>query len=160
MTAPEPDPPQLVDVEEVRAVVVAGVVPMDELPAFFDRAFGALGVALSAHQVVPQGPAFARYRGVPTATADLEVGFPVAEAIEPQGEVTAGSIPVGRVARVVHHGGYDGLGAAWSSLEAWIGEQGLVPGEDLWEVYLTKPDPDMDPSELRTELNWLVTPAT
>jgi hypothetical protein len=27
----------------------------------------------------------------------------------------------------------------------------------MWEVYLTEPSPEMDPADLRTELNWPVT---
>ena len=37
---------------------------------------------------------------------------------------------------------------------SWIDEHGFAAGETLWEVYITEPSPDMDPSELRTELNW------
>jgi effector-binding domain-containing protein len=60
------------------------------------------------------------------------------------------------VARVVHAGSFDGLSEAWQRLGAWIGEQGLEPSDDYWEVYLTEPSPDMDPADLRTELNWPV----
>jgi effector-binding domain-containing protein len=41
-------------------------------------------------------------------------------------------------------------------LRGWIEAQGLRAGETFWEVYLTQPTPDMDPGELRTELNWPV----
>ena len=41
-------------------------------------------------------------------------------------------------------------------LAAWMGEQGLTPGPVLWEVYVTEPSPDMDPADLRSELNWLL----
>lgn len=37
--------------------------------------------------------------------------------------------------------------------------RGRVPWSELpalWEVYLTEPSPDMDPADLRTELNWLL----
>lgn len=37
---------------------------------------------------------------------------------------------------------------------------GALPGgrEVTWEVYVTEPSPDMDPADLRTELNWPVAP--
>jgi effector-binding domain-containing protein len=60
------------------------------------------------------------------------------------------------VARLVHAGGYDQLGEAWGRLGAWIAGQGLTPGADLWEVYVTGPSPDTDPADLRTELFWAV----
>jgi len=68
--------------------------------------------------------------------------------------VHPGSLPAGRVARLVHVGGYDGLGESWGRLGAWIAEQNLAPGTVIWEVYVTEPNPDMDPADLRTELYW------
>ena len=57
---------------------------------------------------------------------------------------------------MVHAGSFDGLSEAWQRLGAWIGGQGLTPANDYWEVYVTEPSPDMDPADLRTELNWPV----
>lgn len=65
-------------------------------------------------------------------------------------------VPGGRVARYVHRGDFEGLPTAWALLEAWIGGQRLTPGSGMWEVYLTEPTPNMDPADLRTELNWSV----
>jgi hypothetical protein len=31
--------------------------------------------------------------------------------------------------------------------------QGLRPGSVMWELYVTEPTPDIDPADLRTELN-------
>ena len=64
-----------------------------------------------------------------------------------------GSLPGGRVARVVHEGGYDELAGAWDRLGAWMSEHGLSFRMPFWEVYLTEPSPEMDPADLRTELN-------
>jgi effector-binding domain-containing protein len=74
------------------------------------------------------------------------------------GEVRAGTLPGGRIARLVHVGGFDRLGDSWAALGAWIGAQGFTPSRDLWEVYVTEPSPDMDPAELRTELLWRLEP--
>ena len=103
------------------------------------------------------GPAFALYHGTPGAVADLEVGFPTTGNVEAEGDVVAGALPGGRVARLVHEGSFDQLGSSWQRLADWIAAQGLHPGTELWEVYVTEPSPDMDPADLRTELNWPVT---
>lgn len=149
--------PELTTVEPLVTAVVKGTIAAAEVRDFFDRSFGVLGGALAAQGVSPTGPAFALYRGVPDETMDLEVGFPTARAIEPDGAAEAGALPGGRVARVVHAGSFDGLTDAWQRLGTWIGEQGLTPGEPFWEVYLTEPSPDMDPADLRTELSWPIT---
>jgi effector-binding domain-containing protein len=148
--------PELVTVEPATTAVVRGVVPVTELPGFFDRSFGALAQTLAAQQIAITGPAFALYRGPLAETADLEVGFTTATAVHADGDVTPGSLPGGTVARLIHAGGFDALSESWQRLRAWIDAAGLTPAQPIWEVYLTEPTPDMDPADLRTELNWPV----
>lgn len=152
MTATSATSPEVVTLEPRTTAVVQAVVPMADLRAFFDRSFGELAAALADQGVAPTGPAFALHHRRPDDTADLEVGFPTARAVEPAGEVVAGSLPGGRAARLVHQGGYDGLGEAWGRLVAWAGEQGSQPDGPFLEVYVTEPRPDVDPADLRTEL--------
>lgn len=148
--------PELADLDETATAVIHGVVPMAEIAGFFDRSFTELATVLDRQGIAPAGPAFARYAGPPGETADLEVGFPVHDSVAPEGQVHPSSLPAGRVAHLVHAGGYDQLGEAWGRLGAWIAGQGLTPGADLWEVYVTEPSPDMDPVDLRTALFWAV----
>jgi len=152
---PEPEP-AVVTLEPATTAVIRHVVPMDRLPEVFDRSFGALAAAVSAQGAGVAGPAFALYHGLPIDTVDLEVGFPTQRAVRADGDVVVSALPGGRVARAVHAGSFDGLGAAWGRLRSWIDDQGLRAGETFWEVYLTQPTPDMDPADLRTELNWPV----
>jgi len=148
--------PALVTVEPATTAVIRRVVATDRIGEFFDSAFRSIAATAPGQDARIAGPAFALYHGMPADTVDLEVGFPTVRPVEPVGEVTPGLLPGGRVARAVHAGGYDGLGAAWQQLGAWIGEQGGAPGAVFWEVYVTEPNPQMDPADLRTELNWLL----
>lgn len=148
--------PELVDVTAATTAVISAVVSRQELVNFFDRSFSRVAAALSDQDIAIESPAFARYHRPPAEDVDLEVGFVTARGVRPDGEVRAGSLPGGRVARLVHQGGYDQLGAAWGRLRSWIDGQGLTPGRDLWEVYVTEPSPDIDPATLRTELNWTI----
>lgn len=158
MTTAQPDlHPEIIDIDAVATASVRSVVPMAEIRDFFDGSFGALGALLADQGIAPIGPPYGLYRGMPTDTVDVEVGFPVAEPIEPAGEVANGSLPAGRVVRAVHAGSFDGLGAAYGRLAEWMTGQGLTPSDSMWEVYLTEPSPDMDPADLRTEINWPVT---
>jgi effector-binding domain-containing protein len=146
--------PELVGVDEAVTAVVRGVIPTGELAGFFDASFRKLGETVAAQQVAVISPAFGLFRESRPGTADLEVGFVTDRPIRAEGDVVAGSLPGGRVARLIHFGAFDQLGASWDRLRSWIGEQGLSPGPVTWESYLTKPSPDMDPRDLRTELNW------
>lgn len=150
--------PELVELEPATTAVVRGVVTWAELRDFFDASFGTLARAVEAQRITLLGPAFGLYHGDPGDTLDLEVGFPTAGAVRPEGDVVAGSLPGGRAARLTHHGSFDGLAGSWARLHTWMREQGLSPGADRWETYVTQPSPDMDPRELRTELSWPLAP--
>ncbi|WP_067568693.1 GyrI-like domain-containing protein [Nocardia acidivorans] len=146
--------PELVTLDPVVTAAVRATVPLSGLRDFFDASFGALGGAVAAQRLDIKGPAFGLYRGAGGDPLDVEVGFAVGGPVEPTGAVIASSLPGGRVARVIHFGGFDGLTSSWTELQAWIESQGLVPAAHRWEVYITQPSPDMNPDDLRTELNW------
>jgi effector-binding domain-containing protein len=157
VTEPPADEPALVTVEPATTAVVRGTISTDELRDFFDQSFQVLDVALTNQRVSATGAPFSRYQGdYDEEPIDLEVGFPTDRPIDADGSAEAGELPGGRVARVVHSGSFDGLSDAWQRLADWIGAADLTPGQDRWEVYLTKPSPEMDPRELRTELNWTI----
>jgi effector-binding domain-containing protein len=147
-------PPEVVDHPATTTAVIAATLAPDEIVAFFDRSFARIAEVLTTQGVAVAGPAFARYHGPPGDRIDLEVGFPVQAAIVADGEVVPGELPAGRTARLVHAGGFEGLGDSWGRLQAWIEAEGLPASCDLWEIYLTEPSPEMDPADLRTELNW------
>ena len=153
---PPPTAAELTEIAGTSTAVIRSVVPLAELANFFDRSFTTLAAVTSAQNVALTGPAFALYRGAPSDTADLEVGFPTAQPVEPIDGVDVGSLPAGRAARLVHHGSYDELGSSWARLERWMRDEGLEPAAFFWEVYVTQPSPDMDPADLRTELIWPV----
>ncbi|WP_461071323.1 GyrI-like domain-containing protein [Streptomyces pseudoechinosporeus] len=149
--------PELVHLDPATTAVVRGVVPMVDLRDFFDASFGVLARTIEAQRITVLSPAFGLYHGSPEETLDLEVGFVTDRAVRPEAGVVVGSLPGGRVARLTHFGSFDGLGASWDRLLSWMRERGLSAGEDRWETYVTKPSPDIDPRDLRTELSWPVT---
>jgi len=153
MPDPEPVPaPQLTTVEATPTAVVRATVATAELPAFFDHSFASLATVLAQQSLTPTGPAFAFSLRPPGHTSELEVGFPIACPVRPDGEVVPSALPAGRVATVVHSGGYDGLPAAWSELQQWVDRQGLRTAAGSWDVYLTEPTPHGDPAGNVTQL--------
>ncbi|QFG25070.1 GyrI-like domain-containing protein [Actinomadura sp. WMMB 499] len=119
---------------------------------------------LAQRGTVPGGGPVYRYRTVGDAERpfDLEVGVPVAEAVEGDGRVHAGSLPAGTYAVLLHEGHPDGLGKAHAALQEWAGEMGLELDRDgeVWaaryETYLTDPAQEPDLAKWRTELAYLV----
>lgn len=148
--------PELVDTTEVATASIRETVAMADIRDFFDRSFATLGAVLGEQGVTPTGAAYGLYHGQPADTIDVEVGFPVARAVKDDRGVRSSTLPAGRVARLVHEGSFDGLSDSWQRLVGWLIAEGEQPGPIYWEVYLTEPSPDMDPAELRTELNCLL----
>jgi effector-binding domain-containing protein len=146
--------PELLSLDPATTAVIRGTVPAAGLRDFFDSAFRTLPRVLGAQGVSVRSPAFALFRGVPTDTFDLEVGFVTDQPVRPEDGVVAGSLPGGRAVRLTHFGSFDGLGSSWERLDAWMRAQGLSGGPQRWEVYVTQPSPAMDPRDLRTDLTW------
>ncbi|GAA3846679.1 MULTISPECIES: GyrI-like domain-containing protein [Brevibacterium] len=139
-------------------VVEAQNYPMAELPQLFDSVFSGLFPALAAAEVEPTGPAFSLYTRQPTDTVDIQVGIPVSaglsQALELGDDLTAipSELPGGSIGAVTYQGGYDGLGEAWNAHMQALVAAGHHPDLPFFEVYVTEPNPEMDPADLRTDL--------
>lgn len=147
--------PETVDHVQTPTAAVRGTVTMAEIRDFYDGTFGRVAAALERQEVTPTA-AFGLYLSPPSETFELEVGFVVDRTIEADGDVLPSELPAGRAARLIHLGAYDGLGGSWDRLMTWVAEQGLAPAGPMWEVYVTEPTPDADPSSMRTDLFCLV----
>lgn len=122
---------------------------------------------LAERAIPPAGPLFYRYRLIGDRTErrfDLEVGFPVAEPVEGDGRVVAGSRPAGSYAVRVHHGHPDSIAGTHLALVEWTRERGRPPVRDgeawvgMFEYYRTDPEVEPDPRRWETELAYLVSP--
>ncbi|WP_433567113.1 GyrI-like domain-containing protein [Nocardia sp. CA-151230] len=149
--------PALITIQPTLTAAIRRVIPTTDIAQFFDISFRTLPETISGQGIGITSPAFCLYHGPFTDTVDLEVGFATDRAIRRHGEAGASALPGGRIAQLVHCGGFDGLAASWARLLSWVQDQGLNAGTTMWEVYLTKPSPEMDPRDLRTELNLTLT---
>lgn len=111
---------------------------------------------LEGKGVPPVGAPFARYHDYTPERIDLEVGLPVAQALEGAGRIQAGELPGGPVAATRHFGPYDQLGQAYDALAAWIKQQGRESSRAPWEVYLTNPAELPNSADWQTEVFWPV----
>ena len=92
------------------------------------------------------------YYSEPGATVDVECAIPVAAPMAGAGRVKAGELPAATAATVTHLGTYDGLPQTWTELTAWMKSQGLQAAGPPWEVYVTDPAGEPDPSKWRTDI--------
>ena len=147
----------LVELPTQPTAVVRATVRLEELPAFFGRAYGSVMAALEEQGLAPVGEPFAYYLGMPTESVDVEAGFPIARPIAPSGDVVASELPGGKVATVVHVGPYEALPATYDRLTAWARERSLRLADTMWEVYYSDPRQEPDSGTWRTGVYWPVT---
>ncbi len=147
------DTPQITQTTEQRTAVIHLTVPREEIQNVMGPGISEVMTVIAAQGIAPTGPWFTHHLRMDPAIFDFEVGVPVDAPVAPVGRVKPGQLPAARVARTVYHGPYEGLGAAWGEFEAWITTHGHTMASDLWEVYLTDPASNPDPSTWRTEFN-------
>ena len=141
-----------IELQPTTILGVHEVVPMEELTAFFSRAFGTVAAAIAAQGTHPAGPPVAVYRGTPTSMVDVTAGFPVENTvIEAPGTLLV-PLPAGRAAVITHHGSYESLPTTYDVLGRWMRKHGLVPTELMWEQYLVGPETTADPAEWVTRI--------
>lgn len=132
---------QFVDLEAQHAAAVRGhVASTEELPEFLGSGFGEVINVLDKQGLHPTSAPFGRYRPTGDGGFDVEIGFPCSAVVEPEGRVVPAELPGGRVARVLHVGPYDDVGAAYEALMSWIIDEGCVATGEPWESYLDGPE--------------------
>jgi len=147
------EPPQVVQTTSQPTAFIHLVVPCDEIQDVMGPTISEVYAAIAAQGIASAGPWFNHHLRRPTDTFDFEVSVPVSTPIATAGRVQPGEWPAMRVVRTVYHGGYEGLGEAWSEFLDWIEQNALKTNDDLWEAYLVGPESGPDPANYRTQLS-------
>jgi GyrI-like small molecule binding domain len=140
--------PEIRELDAQTAVVRRAQTDADAIRATVDENFPALFAQLAERGVRPAGPPFIRFLEA-GARMELEFGVPVPPGLQGAETVT---LPGGRAAVLEYTGPYDGLRAANERLFAWLEEQGEEAAGPFWEVYLSDPRAEPDPSKWRTDI--------
>ena len=133
-------------------LAIRAATTVDKLSELMGSLFGEVYGCIQQSGQEPAGMPFSIYHSMDGDAIDLECGMPVASPTEGMGRVVAGELPAGTVATVSHMGPYDDLPQTWAALTEWIGSQGLQPAGAPWEVYVTDPGAEPDPSKWRTDI--------
>jgi effector-binding domain-containing protein len=155
--------PQVIERPAQPYVAVRAQVTMQTLgtvlPGLHPQVFAWLG----ERRIPPAGAPFWKYNAIDMdRRLEVEVGVPVAEAVDGDDHVLAGLLPPGRYASLRYTGHPDGLLGATASLLKWAEEQNLTwdvrhaPDGERWvarlEIYETDPAEQPDMSKWTTQL--------
>ena len=138
-------------------------VPMEELGnGIIPRLHGEVIAWLGKQDVTPSGAPFIRYHVIDMAgTMDIELGWPVAIALEGDERIAADVLPAGQYASLMYTGIEDGIEANKALLD-WGAEKSFVwytyasdNGDGFvarYESFLTDPADEPDMEKWETEV--------
>ncbi len=142
-----------IEVRQVPArptAVVATVTTWAQLPSLWPELSGEVWSCLNAADIRSGHPNVMLFLD---DRPSVEIGVLAAESVPLTGRVVASALPAGRVATVLHRGGYDRLGEVHEALHAWCRRHGELPTRTRWEVYGPHHD---DPALRWTQVSWLL----
>ena len=113
--------------------------------------FRAVRETLAAQRIEAVGAPFARYHSFGDII-DLEAGVMVSTPIAASGEVKPSQLPAGPAAIAVHAGSYETLSATYEAMQRWLAASPHQPNGGPWELYITDPSAEPDPSRWLTEV--------
>ena len=129
----------LSELPEQPVAVIYGRVPPEGVAGFLGHAFGSVPPTLMRQGRTIVGPPFARYGVMNDHGWEVEAGFPVDEPVTADGEVEPSALPAGQAARLVRAGPYGTVAEGWSTISAWVADNGYVVTQAPWECYLDEP---------------------
>ena len=147
------DTPLITKTAAWQTAIIHLTIPRSEMRTVMGPGIGEILAAVKAQGIGLGGPWFTHHLNMDPATFDFEICVPVTAPVAAVGRVRPGQWPATKVARTVYRGPFEGLGAAWGELDAWIKVNGHTPGTDLYECYVAGPESSPDPANWRTELN-------
>ncbi len=122
-----------------------------DLPALLAQTYLTILQQMEKDSLEPAGPPFVAYYNLDMQDLDVEIGFPVQQAVSASPAVQNNEIPAGRYATTLHIGPYNGMEGAYAALNAWIDQNGFQATGTAYEFYLNDPR-TVDPKDLQTRI--------
>ena len=114
--------------------------PIDGLPQLLGESYGKIAGYLAELGEQPTGAPFAAYYNIDMQDLDVEIGFPVSNALAGEDNIQASEVPGGNLAFAIHIGPYGEIGSAYEALTQFVKEQGYESTGISFEFYLNDPE--------------------
>jgi effector-binding domain-containing protein len=144
-------------------VAIRSQIAVQDFPATIRESIDQTYAWLGQHGIEGTGAPFVRYHLINSdmTLMDVEIGVPVASAVQGNGRVQSGVLPAGRYASLIYTDVTQGVPANAALLD-WGNKQGLkwdqwdTPQGDAfggrYEIFLSGPQDDPDPTNWDTEV--------
>lgn len=142
---------EVVTLKPQPVLVIEEIAAPESLAEILGRILPAVhGSAMELGAII-SGMPFMRYLEM-TDRFRIEAGLPIAEAVTGRDGIECRLLPGGKAATTVYLGPYDGVGVAWSAIDAWRKERDIETQPGGWDVYENDPTEVSDPREIRTRI--------
>jgi effector-binding domain-containing protein len=139
-------------------VSIRGRRPLDDLPVFIKAAIPELLGRLRLLGISPSGPPFVVYHEFGADGIDAEVSVPTDQPVAVSGRMKSRMLPAMTVARTLHVGPYERVGAAYAAVSTWIRNHGFEVAGPISERYLSGPGDRVASTEYQTEIEMPIVP--
>lgn len=146
----------LKDVKSMYAMTIRSKCTVDEMGEEMGKSFGRIMEFISANGAQMTGPPFAIWHERENEVMEFDNAIPIDKNIKGTKEILPIKTYQGKVAHVSHTGDYMTTYHSWTALETYIKENNLETNGIPYEVYITDPQSEPDPSKWITELYWPV----
>lgn len=143
----------MLDVPAQPVLSIRGRITPAEISSFLGRSFADLYGHVGLLGAAPAGHPFVIYHHFGNEVIDAEVCVPLAVEVLASGRIASRVVEAATVARTLHVGPYEELGAAYGALDRWIGDHDFAVAGPSRERYLNGPDEGRAPAGYRTEID-------
>ena len=126
----------------------------DEVPDYLGPAFDNVAQHLEKHKLKATDPCFTLWHSSADTCSneDVEVVFPIEQAIDASKEIQIYTLPSALVASTVHQGKFDDFTQAHSAILAWIEENGYEVCGPYREIYIAHDPAGESTTEVQFEV--------
>lgn len=143
-----------------RALAIRDRVAWDDVESWLEDAFGRLHATLDRESELPGDADGALYSSefFEMHAGEVLAFVPVIGSHTRIGDAELIEIPAANLAVTTHRGSFDDLDQTYAALGSYVAERAIGIDGPIRERYLVTADDGADPSELRTEVGWPVSP--
>jgi effector-binding domain-containing protein len=133
-------------------LTIRDTCPSSEISKTLGSLYGEISMYMDKEGLKQVSQPFAIYHSYSPETTDMEAGIPVDKMGKSNGRIKAGEIAAGNVVIADYYGPYEGSAAAHSAIDEWVKTNGKTVTGAPWEVYVTDPGVEKDPSKWLTQV--------
>lgn len=151
---------ELLETQPQAIIAIKDSVHMDDYSSFYEKSYGAIMAYMGRNSIQSTGyPISVTHYWDSAGASVIEAAMPVAEVLEvPDNEngMYSRMMEGSQVLKVSHWGPYETVGMSYEALEAYMMENSLEENGPPYEVYITDPASEPDPSKWETQIVWPV----